>query len=80
VQHHGVVNAEILDLVFIAFWNQTLQMLPWLLTSVHTLKVTSDTLVPLIFHSWLKFTSKNFKPLQNYTFPLLFFSYSDLFC
>jgi hypothetical protein len=23
VQHHGVVNSGILDLVFIAFWNQT---------------------------------------------------------
>jgi hypothetical protein len=23
VQHHGVVNSEILDLAFIAFWNQT---------------------------------------------------------
>jgi hypothetical protein len=26
VQHHGVVNSEILDLVFIAFWSQTLHM------------------------------------------------------
>jgi hypothetical protein len=26
VQHHGVVNSEILDLAFIAFWNQTLQI------------------------------------------------------
>jgi hypothetical protein len=27
VQHHEVVNSEILDLAFIAFWNQTLQLL-----------------------------------------------------
>jgi hypothetical protein len=26
VQHHGVVNSQILDLAFIAFWNQTLQI------------------------------------------------------
>jgi hypothetical protein len=26
VQHRGVVNSEILDLAFIAFWNQTLHM------------------------------------------------------
>jgi hypothetical protein len=26
VQHHGVVNSEILDLAFIAFWNQTLYL------------------------------------------------------
>jgi hypothetical protein len=27
VQHYGVVISEILDLAFIAFWNQTLQVL-----------------------------------------------------
>jgi hypothetical protein len=27
VQHHGVVNSEILDLAFIAFWNQTLHII-----------------------------------------------------
>jgi hypothetical protein len=26
VQHHGVVNSEMLDLAFIAFWNQTLHL------------------------------------------------------
>jgi hypothetical protein len=26
VQHHGVVNSEILDLAFIAFWNQALHL------------------------------------------------------
>jgi hypothetical protein len=31
VQHHGVVNSEILDLAFIAIWNQILQIFHYLL-------------------------------------------------
>jgi hypothetical protein len=44
VLHHGVVNSEILDLAFIAFWNQTL----FFNLSTHFSTVLCSTL-PLTF-------------------------------